>query len=205
MHVLIVDDHPVLQEVLPAMVKKAMGDCEVHVTGNLTEALARISAAEVDLVLLDLGLPGCIGIEALMRLRSQNPTVKVAIVSSADDGAIIRAALKAGAVAYIPKTSKPDVIMAALQVVQAGGTYVPREAVVGDGAALPGASALSPRQQDVLELMQKGLSNREIASELNIAESTVKQHLGVIYEFLGVATRAEAIVAAARMGLARKE
>ncbi len=204
MHVLIVDDHPVLQEVLPAMVKKAMGDCEVHVTGNLSEALARISAAEVDLVLLDLGLPGCMGIEALMRVRGQDPKVRIAVVSSADDGAIIRAALKAGAVAYIPKTSKPDVIMAALQVVQAGGTYVPREAIDTDGAPLSGANTLSPRQQDVLELMQKGLSNREIASELNIVESTVKQHLGVIYGFLGVTTRAEAIVAAARMGLARK-
>lgn len=204
MQVLIVDDHPVLQEVLPALVKKALGDCVVDVIGDLSDALARVSAAEVDLVLLDLGLPGCIGIEALMRLRGQDPRLKIAIVSSADDGAIIRAALKAGAVAYIPKTSKPDVIMAALQVVHAGGTYVPREAIVADGVALSGAVSLSPRQQDVLEFMQKGLSNREIASELNIAESTVKQHLGVIYEFLGVTTRAEAIVAVARMGLSRK-
>lgn len=201
MHVLIVDDHPVLQEVLPAIVKKALGDCTVHVTGDLSEALARASG-EIGLVLLDLGLPGCIGIEALTRLRSQNPKLKVAIVSSADDGAIIRAALKAGAVAYIPKTSKPDVIMAALQVIQAGGTYIPREAIEGDGGAL--SAALSPRQHDVLELMQKGLSNREIASELNIAESTVKQHLGMIYEFLGVTTRAEAIVAAARMSVSGK-
>jgi len=203
MQVLIVDDHPVLQEVLPALVKKALGDCIVHVTGDLSEALARASG-EIGLVLLDLGLPGCVGIEALTRLRSQNPKLKVAIVSSADDGAIIRAALKAGAVAYIPKTSKPDVIMAALQVIQAGGTYIPREAIDGDDGALSGEAALSPRQHDVLGLMRKGLSNREIASELNIAESTVKQHLSMIYEFLGVTTRAEAIVAAARMSVSGK-
>lgn len=202
MQVLIVDDHPVLREVLPAIVKKVLANCTVHATGDLSEALARVR--DMDLVLLDLGLPGCTGIEALTRLRSQNAKATVVIVSSADDAVIIRAALKAGAVAYIPKTSKPDVIMAALQVVHAGGTYVPREAIDVDAPTPSAPGALSPRQHDVLELMQKGLSNREIASELNIAESTVKQHLGVIYQFLGVTTRAEAIVAVARMGLSRK-
>lgn len=204
MQVLIVDDHPVLQEVLPAIVKKALGDCVVHLTADLSEALARMSSAAPDLVLLDLGLPGCMGIEALMRVRVQNPGVKVAIVSSADDGAVIRAALKAGAAGYIPKTSKPDVILAALRVIQAGGTYVPSEAIEDDGAAACGEGALSPRQRDVLALMQRGKSNREIASELNIAESTVKQYISAIYEFLGVTTRAEAIVAAARMAQSRK-
>ncbi|HUG76005.1 MAG TPA: response regulator transcription factor [Burkholderiales bacterium] len=200
MRFLVIDDHPVVREVLPAVLRKAFGEVEIHAVGDLDSAIAWArERGAPDMVLLDLGLPGCSGIEALVRLRHAHPETKVVVFSAAEDGELIRSSLKSGAAGYIPKTATPEVIAAALHLVRAGGVYIPSEAL---GEAPAGEEvSLTDRQLDVLRLMLNGLSNAEIARALRISESTVKQHVGDVYVALRVSTRAQAMAAAARLAI----
>jgi DNA-binding NarL/FixJ family response regulator len=126
MEVLIVDDDPLLSEYLQAVLRKALKGVIVAAARDLGSALERTGVGEApDLVLLDLGLPGCSGLEALLRFRSRFPGVRVAVVSANEEPSVIAAALEAGASGFIPKTSKLDVMIAAIRHVAAGGTYVP--------------------------------------------------------------------------------
>ena len=198
MDVLIVDDHPIIHETLGAVVKRALPGATVRAEKDLAGAIdcaRRLN--KLELVLLDLGLPGCTGIEALRRFRKALPRARVAVVSATEDPACMRSALEAGAVGYILKTSAPSVMVAAVRLISEGGTYVPPEAMSG----APDAVGLTERQADVLRLLMKGLPNRQIAERLDIAENTVKQHPHAVYKALGVLSRTEAIVAAARRGI----
>ena len=206
MRALIIDDHPLIQEIVPTLLAKALGEVAVATEPTLEGGFTRAGGAEKpDLVLLDLGLPGCQGLEALLRFRSRFPDLRLVVLSSTCDRDSIIAALDAGAVGYIPKTSKPDVIIAALKVVAAGGTYVPPEALDAPaGRTAPRrrrALELTERQKDVMRLILKGYSNERIAAELAIAPNTVKQHAHAVFTALGVSSRAEAMIAAARLGL----
>jgi DNA-binding NarL/FixJ family response regulator len=205
MRALVIDDHPLIQEIVPAVLAKALGEVAVATESTLEAGLARAARDEIpELVVLDLGLPGCRGLEALARFRSRFPDVPLVVLSGTTDRASIVAALEAGAVGYIPKTSKPDVMIAALKVVAAGGTYVPPEALEDAKAVLRrrgGHLDFTDRQKDVLRLILKGYNNERIATELGIAPNTVKQHAHAIFTALGASTRAEALVAAARHGL----
>jgi len=201
MEVLLIDDHPLICDILIAMLRKLMGsEAVVHVAGTLEAGLecAR-NCKRLDLVLLDLGLPGCSGIEALRRFREKCPDQRVVVVSANDERESILRALDNGAAGYIPKTSSPPTFLAALRLVLDGGTYNPQEAL---GARIGGTAGedLSEREQQVLRLVLKGLSNREIARQLDIAENTVKHHIGEIYQSFGVTSRAEAMAAATRRG-----
>jgi len=206
MRALVIDDHPLIQEILPVVLGKALGEVAVTTEATLEAGLARASGAEApDLVLLDLGLPGCEGLDAVARFRMEFPQLPLVVVSSDCDRASILGALEAGAVGYIPKTSKPDVMIAALKLIAAGGTYVPPEALedrVKGALRRRGSLELTERQKDVLRLILKGYNNERIASELAIAPNTVKQHAHAIFTALGVSTRAEAVIAATRHGLA---
>lgn len=206
MHALVIDDHPLIHEIMPAVLRKALGEVAVATEATLEAGLSRAAGAvQPDLVLLDLGLPGCEGLAALERFRMRFPQLPVVVISASCDRASILGALEAGANGFIPKTSKPDVMIAALKVVAAGGTYVPPEALE-DGAVKGqrrrgGAFDLTDRQTDVLRLILKGYNNERIASELAIAPNTVKQHAHAVFTALGVSSRAEAMIAAARLGL----
>jgi DNA-binding NarL/FixJ family response regulator len=207
MRALVIDDHPLIQEIVPAVLAKAFGEVAVATESTLEAGIARAEKDAPDFVLLDLGLPGCNGIEAVARFREKFARVPLVVLSALVDPGSIVAALDAGACGYIPKTSKPDVMIAALKVVAAGGTYVPPEALEEDPAArLPRRRAgfeLTQRQKDVLQLMLKGYNNERIAAALAIAPNTVKQHTHAIFTSLGVSTRAEAVVAATRQGIGR--
>jgi DNA-binding NarL/FixJ family response regulator len=209
MRALVIDDHPLIREIVPAVLAKALGEVAVATESTLEAGIARASREEIpELVVLDLGLPGCQGLEALARFRSRFPEVPLVVFSGTTDRASIVAALEAGAAGYIPKTSKPDVMVAALKVVAAGGTYVPPEALEEqDEQERPARRRraatldLTERQKEVLRLILKGYNNERIACELSIAPNTVKQHAHAIFTALGVSTRAEAVIAAARYGL----
>ena len=207
MRALVIDDHPLVHEIMPVVLRKALGEVTVAGEATLEGGLSRAAGAvQPDLVLLDLGLPGCNGLEAVARFRSKFPNLPLVVLSSTCDRNSILAALEAGAVGYIPKTSKPDVMIAALKVVAAGGTYVPPEALEepAEKSAPRGRRDeldLTDRQADVLRLILKGYNNERIASELAIAPATVKQHAHAVFASLGVSSRAEAMIAAARLGL----
>jgi DNA-binding NarL/FixJ family response regulator len=199
MRVLLVDDHPLIQEVMQAVARRALGAKQMLIEENLAAGLARArESGPFDLVLLDLGLPDCGGLDALLRFREAFPQLPVVVVSATEDAGTVRAAIGHGARGYIPKSSPTPVIEAALKLVTAGGTYVPPAAL--DGAALDGL-ALTGRQREVLRLMARGLHNRQIAERLAISENTVKHHARAVFHALGVASRTEALVAATRLGL----
>jgi len=207
MRALIIDDHPLVHEILPTVLRKALGEVSVVTETTLDAGLARAGGSvPPDLVLLDLGLPGCAGLDALTRFRMEFPRLPLIVLSAVCDRESILGALDAGAVGYIPKTSRPEVMIAALKVVAAGGTYVPAEALdVVEAHAAPrrrrAGLDLTERQKDVLRLILKGYNNERISAELAIAPNTVKQHAHAVFMALGVSTRAEAVIAAARLGL----
>lgn len=203
MRALVIDDHPLIHEIVPALLEKALGEVVVATEATLEAGIKRAAAEHPDLVLLDLGLPGCEGLDAIGRFRMEFPQMPVVVFSASCERESIVGALDAGAVGYIPKTSRPEVMIAALKVIAAGGTYVPREVLEQAGPAprRRGEPDLTERQKDVLRLMLKGYNNERIAAELAIAPNTVKQHAHAIFMVLGVSTRAEAVVAAARHGI----
>jgi two-component system NarL family response regulator len=200
MQTLLVDDHPLVHQILPALLRKAIGDhVMVQSAENLEEAIDCVRRnSQLELILLDLGLPGCSGIEALERIRERCPRAKIVVLSAAEDAESIQAAFRAGVEGYIPKTSPPPTIIDALRLVCDGGTYVPPQAL--DLSERGTAPTFSRRQREVLHLMLRGLSNRDIAKRMRIAENTVKHHVGIVYETLGAASRAEAITVALRRG-----
>jgi DNA-binding NarL/FixJ family response regulator len=203
MDFLLVDDHPMIHETLSAVVRSVVPQARIHTEHDLAGALSCAHALpDLQLVLLDLGLPGCSGIDALVRMRKALPRARIAVVSASDDEESVRSALDAGAVGYVPKTSAPRVVAEALRLMLEGNVYVPP----GTGGA-PRKSAsmadlgLTGRQADVLRLVAKGLPNAEIARRLSISENTVKQHAHSAYRMLGVSSRTEAMVVLARLGI----
>jgi DNA-binding NarL/FixJ family response regulator len=206
MDILLVDDHPIIHETLGAVVRSVLPQAQFHAESDLAGGLARARQLKnLELVLLDLGLPGCAGLEALIRFRKTLPRARIAIISATEDHDSVRAALDAGAVGYVPKTSSPKVLADALKLIVHGGTYIPPQA--GEGEAPPKKEpklsdfGITDRQADVLRLVIKGLTNAEFARELSIAENTVKQHAHAAYRALGVNSRTEVLIEFARLGI----
>jgi len=201
MEVLIIDDHPFIHETLAVVVRKAVPGAVVRATDTLADGIVQARApAQLDLVLLDLGLPGCAGIESLTRFRSALPKLRIAVVSAADDAPSVHAAFAAGAVGFIPKATKPLVMVAAVRLIVEGGTYFPPQLMAAPEEETPKAG-LTERQIAVLRLLVKGMGNRQIARKLDIAENTVKQHTHALYGTLKVRSRTEAIAVATRLGI----
>jgi DNA-binding NarL/FixJ family response regulator len=206
MDVLLVDDHPILHETMRAVVASIAPQARFHGETDLGAGVSKArQLKDLRLVLLDLMLPGCSGIESLLHFLKVLPRARVVVMSATEDSASVRAALDAGAVGYLPKTSPPKTIADALRTVLEGGTYVPPQAM----GAVPQVKTprsladlgITERQADVLRLVCKGRSNLEIARELSIAENTVKQHAHAAYRSLGVSSRTEAMVALSKMGI----
>lgn len=148
MHVLIADHHPSVHDLLTAVLREAFAGVAIHSEKTLEGAMAKVRRAErLDLILLDLGLPGCRGIEALTRFRDKFPRCRVVVFSAMDDRALILSALRAGAAGYIPKGCSRKVMIAALRLVAAGGAYLPPE-VLPQQIRVP----VTTRQRDVLRL-----------------------------------------------------
>jgi DNA-binding NarL/FixJ family response regulator len=197
MKVLLVDDHPIILEILDAVVRSVFPECTLRVAKNLDEVIGRPRQDEApDLVLLDLGLPGYAGLDALLAVRRAYPEARVLIVSATEDRASILSALQAGAVGYVPKTHPSPLIAAALRLVAEGGTYVPPQALCEEKK-----QCVTHRQLDVLRLLVKGFSNKQIGQRLRIAEETVKQHAKAVYAALGIGNRNDAGRAAQRRGI----
>jgi DNA-binding NarL/FixJ family response regulator len=212
MNVLIVDDHPIVAEYLRGAAGRAIPDAVVRIAGDLETALEFMRDAPADMVMLDLGLPGCGGIESLLRFRKSYPDARVVVVSSEDASTAIRGALAAGAAGFIPKTAGPKVMVNALRLVAEGGRYIPPEALGDAFAELTGAPGktrerassgrLTDRQREVLKRLLAGATVNQIASDLGIAESTAKHHALAVYAAFRVSSRADLILAAARRGQA---
>lgn len=191
---LICDDHALFREGLRYVLRELEPAPSLEETSRADELLARVECArDLDLVLLDLELPDRSGLDALRDLRRRFPEVPVAILSAEHDPRVIERALAGGACGFIPKSTSGADLRGALLRILAGEIYVPHDAL--PAPALPASSPLrdlTERQREVLPLMARGLTNREIANVLGIAEGTVKNHVAAILERLEIANRTEA-------------
>ena len=200
--VLIADDHPLYCDALRAVVPQACPGATIGEATSQEEVLAAIDAGPpFDLVLLDLNLPGATGLSCLAALRRAVPATPIVVVSAVDDPKIMQDVIMGGASAFVPKSAPGQVLINALRVILAGGTYMPTGIFAAlresDGAAQ--AHELTLRQRRVLELLSTGLSNKQIARALDISEITVKAHVSAIFRKLGVSNRVQAGLEARRV------
>jgi DNA-binding NarL/FixJ family response regulator len=212
--ILLVDDHHLIRDGMrPVLERLATGEpVEVFEAGTFEAAVETAARHDdLDLVLLDLRLPGVTHFEALEGLRGRFPALPIVLMSGDDEPDLVRGALERGALGYIPKSSTSEVLLNAIRLVLSGGTYLPPEAIgrQSRGAAPVASSAediaarlgITPRQADVLALLLAGKSNKLISRELNLAESTVKNHIAAVFRALDVTTRVQAVLAAAKLGI----
>src|SRR5262245_47601678 len=216
MKILVVDDHVLIRDALRGVLKELKGDAEVLEASNCCQAMALIAenADNLLLILLDLNLPDRDGFSALSEVRERFPAISVVVLSGQHDRSSVVKALDLGALGFIPKSGQREVMLSALQLVFAGGIYIPPEILSRDAsitpppgpkpASLPPASpsdlGLTERQLDVLALMMQGKSNKAICRVLDLAEPTVKNHVTAILKALKVTNRTEAVIAVRELG-----
>lgn len=215
LRILIADDHALLRSGLGMVLENAFPSVELLQAGDLPQTLERLGEPlQLDLILLDLKMPGMDGFEGLRQVRQLAPRTPVAILSAYSDRELISEALRAGAKGYIPKASSESVLRHAISLLTEGGTYIPPEILDGDGEgtapakSLPEESPLrrlTPRQLDTLTLLVEGCSNKEIARRLGVIESTVKTHVKIILRKLDVANRTQAAMLANQLGWPPKD
>ncbi len=199
---LIADDHPLFRAALRGAAADAVADLTVHEADSLPVVLALLeSEPDIDLVLLDLHMPGNHGLAGLAAIRAQYPGVAVVVVSANDDPRVIRRALDHGAAGYLPKSSGLDELRDAIRAVLACEQWLPpslRASVShtrsssSDADLAARLASLSPQQFRVLTFVAEGLLNKQIADRLSVQERTVKAHLSAIFERLGVRNRTQA-------------
>lgn len=201
---LVVDDHPVVRAGLKALLIREPDLVVVGEAGSASEAVQVFRAVVPDVTLLDLHLPDADGVDVIRVIRKQRPGACVIILSSYAGDSDIRASLEAGAVGYILKDSPSHEICAAVRAVASGKTYVSRQVA---GRLVESVRMVRPtvREQEVLELMVEGRANDQIAALLGVSIGTVKTHVHVILQKLGVADRTEAVAEAMRLGLVRSK
>lgn len=207
MKVLLVDDHPLFIEGIRGVLQRLDDQLSIQTAGSCEEAIELTADDDdIDLLLLDLNLPGVSGLDGLLELRHRVPATPIVLLSASEDRNKVLRAIELGAKGYIPKSSTPDIIINALQLVLSGGVYLPMavlDTVNSSQQKISNADGqtLTPRQVEVLSLVAEGLSNKAIANRLSMAENTVRVHVSAILRFLDVTNRTEAGVAATRMGL----
>jgi NarL family two-component system response regulator LiaR len=198
--VVIVDDHPMVREGLKTFLGLTPQVEVVGEAGSVEEALGLVRELAPRVVLCDLVLPGRSGAAAIRALADASPRSRIVVLTSFGDGDRAQEALRAGATSYLLKTVSPEDLVSAIQLA-AHGRAVLDSAPVATPRRLPSGEELTPREQEVLELMGQGLDNRDIAARLVISVKTVKTHQSRIYEKLGVGDRTQAVVAGAVLGL----
>lgn len=202
----IADDHPLFRGALREAVAGMFARVEIAESGSFEETSNLLDRlGDVDLVLLDLAMPGVRGLSGLLYLRAQYPGVPVVVVSATDNPSIIRRCMEFGASGFIPKTLGTDAIRAAIKAVLGGGVWTPPDVDLSSGddaetqAMLARFATLTPQQVRVLMMLSEGLLNKQIAYELSVSEATVKAHVSAILQKLGVESRTQAVIAAAKI------
>lgn len=200
--VLIADDHPLYRDALRAIVPQALPNAQMSEAGCQKEVVSSVTSdSAFDLIVLDLNLPGAMGLSCLRHLREVAPLTPIMVVSANDEPATMRDVVMAGATGYVPKSAPRQVLIDAIRLIMGGGTYLPTAAVLALHQArspeLPQTTVAAPealtlRQKKVLSLLARGMSNKHIAREMQISEITVKAHVSLILKKLGVANRVQA-------------
>lgn len=204
-HILLVDDHPLFRDGLSQMLREVHPAVAVQHAGGVTQALAHLSERpRPELILLDMTLPDIGGLAALELIR-QAVEAPLVVVSAVEDPVLVRQCIEAGAMGYITKSSDLAEMKHAFEQMLSGRVYLPAFALAGHGlvdAARPDPlQPLTPRQRDVLRHLVEGKSNKLIARALGISEATVKSHVTVVLQVLGVEGRAQVVFTLAKLGV----
>jgi DNA-binding NarL/FixJ family response regulator len=203
---LIADDHPLFRGALREAVHGLLDRADVAEAGSFEQVVERLEAGgDVDLILLDLQMPGVRGFSGLMYLRAQYPSLPVAIVSANDDPVVIRRCVEFGAAGFLPKTLGVEALRAAIASVLAGEMWTPPDVELAGttdaetAALIRRLATLTPQQVRVLMMLSGGLLNKQIAYELGVSEATIKAHVSAILQKLGVDSRTQAVIAAGKI------
>jgi DNA-binding NarL/FixJ family response regulator len=205
-HLIIADDHPLFRDALRHAVSSVLASAKIGEAGTFEELTAMLEReSDVDLVLLDLSMPGISGFSGLIYLRAQYPAIPVVIVSASDDVGTIRRSLDFGASGFVPKRYGVEMLRDAIQKVLDGDVWIPTDVDL-NAAADPEMTklrdrlvTLTPQQVRVLMMLSEGLLNKQIAYELGVSEATIKAHVSAILQKLGVESRTQAVIAAAKI------
>jgi len=202
----IADDHPLFRGALREAVTGLFERVDIAEAGTFNEVAELLErGGDVDLVLLDLTMPGVRGFSGLMYLRAQYPGVPVIVVSANDDPAAIRRCMEFGASGFIPKTLGVEAMRGAIERILGGGVWTPPDVDLTAGsdaetaALMARMATLTPQQVRVLMMLSEGLLNKQIAYQLGVSEATVKAHVSAILQKLGVESRTQAVIAAAKI------
>lgn len=202
----IADDHPLFRGAMREAVSGMFARVEIAEAGSFEDTAKLLDrGTDVDLVLLDLAMPGVRGLSGLLYLRAQYPGIPVVVVSATDNPTVIRRCMDFGASGFIPKTLGTEAIREAITTVLSGGVWTPPDvdlSTSGDAEAaamLARFATLTPQQVRVLMMLSEGLLNKQIAYELSVSEATVKAHVSAILQKLGVESRTQAVIAASKI------
>lgn len=216
MNVLLVDDHPLIRDGIAAMISRLAPGATLLQAANCASGIAQARDHDLDLVLLDLGLPDRGGLAVLKAFKQECADVPIVVLSGNDDRELVMSAVELGAAGFVPKTMSPEQIWSALGVVLNGGIFLPSWAfgTPEPGHGQPGRSrppvmdpafpeklGLTARQSEVMWAIARGLSNKEIATRLDLAEATVKAHASCVMRALNVGSRAQVLLWLTRNGI----
>jgi len=204
-HLLIADDHPLFRGALREAVNGLFKRADIGEAGTFEEVTDLLErGGDIDLILLDLRMPGVRGFSGLMYLRAQYPSLPIVVVSANDDPAVIRRCMEFGASGFIPKTLGVEALRQAIARVLQGEVWTPPDVDLArdddaESAAIARLATLTPQQVRVLMMLSGGLLNKQIAHELGVSEATVKAHVSAILQKLGVDSRTQAVIAAGKI------
>lgn len=200
--ILLADDHPSLRAGLASILASQPDFTVVAEAGTGREVLAKLTDHPADVIIVDLRMPDGDGIQTIKALIKRDPAARVMVLTTYDNEEDIFAALEAGARGYLLKDTTKEEIITAVREIHAGRRFLP-QAIASRLADRMVRSGLTPRELDVLRLVSRGRSNKEIASAMFISEETVKTHMKSLFQKLGVHDRAEAVAVSLRRGLIR--
>ena len=204
--IIIVDDHLLFRDALNNSLTHAFGDITTRQCGSLAELIELLKDdSDVDLLLLDLNMPGVQGFSGLLFLRAQYPSIPVLIVSATGDPATISRALNFGASGFVPKSRPIEEIRSAVQAVVDGDIWIPPDIDLTSAQSseeeqlVEKLASLTPQQVRALVMLGDGLLNKQIAFELGVSEATIKAHVSAILQKLNVDSRTQAVIAINRL------
>jgi len=205
-HLVIADDHPLFRDALRQAVASVLPAAKIDEAGSFQDLTSLLEQdSDLDLILLDLAMPGISGFSGLIYLRAQYPAIPVVIVSATDDVGTVRRSLDFGASGFIPKRFGVETLRDAIVKVMDGEVWIPPDTDLSAAADPEMARlrdrlvTLTPQQVRVLMMLSEGLLNKQIAYELGVSEATIKAHVSAILQKLGVESRTQAVIAAAKI------